>query len=78
VTRCDLPAFHFRPVRHDALPPESGRKLIGLLIDNALFELPQKLQAFFRVCGSALLVVEVLLHQQRLSYKRETNTLFLI
>ncbi len=40
VTRCDLPAFHFRPVRHDALPPEGGGKLICLLIDNALFELP--------------------------------------
>src|SRR5215472_63338 len=62
VTRRDLPAFYFRPVRNDALPPKGGGKLIGLFIDNALFELPYELQAFFRVRGSALLVVHVVQH----------------
>src|SRR5215471_4084221 len=62
VTRCDLPALHFRPVRNDALPPKGGGKLVSLLIDNAFFELPDELQAFFRVGGSALLVVQVVQH----------------
>src|SRR5262245_54108539 len=62
VTRCDLPALHFRPVRNDALPPKGGRKLVSLFIDNALFELPYELQAFFRVRGSALLVIQVVQH----------------
>src|SRR5262245_13205702 len=62
VTRCDLPALHFRPVRHDALPPKGGGKLVSLFIDNAFLELPDELQAFFRVGGSALLVVQIVQH----------------
>src|SRR5215471_7027689 len=62
VTRCDLPAFHFSPMRHDALPPQSGRELICLLIDNTLFELPDKLQPFFRVRCATLLIVKFIQH----------------
>src|SRR5213594_1217400 len=61
MTRRNLPALDFGPMRDDSLPPRDV-KLVGLLVQNALFKLSQQLQPLFRVRRSALLVIEIVEH----------------
>src|SRR5262249_33877409 len=59
--RPNLPTFEPVAMRHDALPPQK-RKLIRLLADGALFQLPQKWQAILQIQHAALPLIELIKH----------------